>query len=158
MGRNLMRRVRWGNVALLAAACAALAFGSAWAFSTTTSPTLPGDEARPLVRERPTADVGEAGLGAPTARQDQDEDARPRERARGPHPPRMRARPRPRPPAAPRNRRWERPVPDATAPAASTPGHPPPVAPAPRVIVPAPRQAAPPRAGGGGGEFGFEGG
>lgn len=53
MGRNLLRRVRWGNVALAVAACATLGFGLAWSISATTSATLPADEPRPLVAEEP---------------------------------------------------------------------------------------------------------
>lgn len=142
MGRNLMRRVRWGNVALVAAACAALAFGSAWAFSATTTATLPADDARPLVREAPTADAEDAGLVAPLARQDEKNDAQPR-RPRRARTPKARVRTRTRAPVEPRRRAPKRPVPQATAP---------PV----RVVVPAPRQVVPPRTGGR--EFGFEGG
>src|SRR3954468_6983299 len=72
MGRDVLRRVRWGNVALAAAVVAALVAVVAWPRLTAPAPALPGDAAQPLVR-------GEDRRG---------------ERVRGKSPPQPRARPR----------------------------------------------------------------
>ena len=53
MGRNVIRRIRWGNVALAAAGTVAIVFGVVWAFSATTPPVLPGDAPRPLLAQEP---------------------------------------------------------------------------------------------------------
>jgi hypothetical protein len=53
MGRNVIRRIRWGNVALAAAGTVALVFGISWGFSATTAPVLPGDEPRPVLAQEP---------------------------------------------------------------------------------------------------------
>src|SRR3954463_2728389 len=50
MGRDVLRRVRWGNVALAAAVVAALVAVVAWPRLTAPAPALPGDSAQPLVR------------------------------------------------------------------------------------------------------------
>ena len=151
MGRNLMRRVRWGNVALAAVGSVALAFGSAWAFSTTTGPALPADEARPLIAGTPVPATEDEGAEVPAARPDPETEARPKERARKERPA-AKAKQRPR---AKRER------PRTAPPTRSTPAAPslPTVAVlTPRVVAPAPRRTTKPPAGTGGGEFGFEGG
>ena len=59
MGRNLIRRIRWGNVALAAAGTAAIVFGIVWAFSATPPPVLPGDAPRPLLAQEPIPTLSE---------------------------------------------------------------------------------------------------
>src|SRR5262245_40022566 len=49
MGRDVLRRVRWGNVALAAAVVAALATVIAWPRLAPAPPGLPGDSAQPVV-------------------------------------------------------------------------------------------------------------
>lgn len=63
MGRNLLRRIRWGNVALAAGVCVTVAFGLAWTIAGPTTPVLPRDEPRPLVGETPARDVAETEAG-----------------------------------------------------------------------------------------------
>ena len=58
MGSDLLRRVRWGNVALACAVLVALAGVVVWPLITTTAPSLPADAARPLVSDEP-APAGE---------------------------------------------------------------------------------------------------
>src|SRR3954468_1594031 len=50
MGPDVLRRVRWGNVALAAAVVAALVAAAAWPRLNGPPPALPGDSAKPLVR------------------------------------------------------------------------------------------------------------
>src|SRR3954471_12747835 len=50
MGPDVLRRVRWGNVALATAAAAALVAVVAWSRLTAPPPALPSDSATPLVR------------------------------------------------------------------------------------------------------------
>src|SRR5688572_27242345 len=59
MGRNLIRRIRWGNVALAVAGTAAIVFGIVWAFSATPPPVLPGDAPRPLLAQEPIPTLSE---------------------------------------------------------------------------------------------------
>lgn len=139
MGRNLMGRVRWGNLALVVGACAVLAFGLAWAFSSSTTARLPGDGARPLVPDAPIATIEPPVVEIPHARRDPEPEVRPKRRARRDRPRERAKRHRP-----PRERVRATPTPA-------------PAAPAPQTITPAPRTTPPPRRQGGGGEFGFEG-
>jgi len=53
MGRDVLRRVRWGNVALAAAVAAALAAAVAWPRLAGSPPALPRDSATPLVKDAP---------------------------------------------------------------------------------------------------------
>ena len=53
MGRDVLRRVRWGNVALAAAVAAALVVAVAWPRIAASPPALPRDTATPLVKEAP---------------------------------------------------------------------------------------------------------
>ena len=55
MGPDVLRRVRWGNVALAAAVVAALAAAIAWPRVAGSPPALPGDSAKPLVGAEDTA-------------------------------------------------------------------------------------------------------
>src|SRR4051812_6167869 len=162
MGRDVLRRVRWGNVALAAAVVAALVAVVAWPRLTAPAPALPGDAAQPLVRGEDRRGERVGGKSPPKPR------ARPRgARGHGParsgrqrkHTPKRRAATRkhapkrkaptrkhaPKRKASPRKhaRKPHRPA-----------GHaPPPARPsAPRIIVTAPTPAPP----GAGREFGFE--
>jgi hypothetical protein len=58
MRRDVLRRVRWGNVALAATVIAVLAAVVAWPRLASAPPALPPDTARPLVRDEPAG--GEA--------------------------------------------------------------------------------------------------
>jgi hypothetical protein len=49
MGPDVLRRVRWGNIALAAAVVVALAAAIAWPRVAGSPPALPGDSAKPLV-------------------------------------------------------------------------------------------------------------
>src|SRR3954454_18968098 len=51
MGPDVLRRVRWGNVALAAAVAAALVAVVAWPRLTASPTALPSDSATPLVRK-----------------------------------------------------------------------------------------------------------
>ena len=53
MGRNVIRRIRWGNVALAAAGMVTIVIGCVWALSATAAPVLPGNEPRPLLAQEP---------------------------------------------------------------------------------------------------------
>lgn len=53
MGRNVLRRIRWANVALAAAGALAAGLVAAWAFPGPGTPGLPPDAPRPLVSDEP---------------------------------------------------------------------------------------------------------
>src|SRR3954469_25730359 len=53
MRHDLIRRVRWGNVALAGAALLAVVCVVAWPLLSTPAPGLPPDAARPLVSAAP---------------------------------------------------------------------------------------------------------
>src|SRR3954471_23395234 len=138
MGPDVLRRVRWGNVALAAAAAAALVAVVAWPRLTVPPPALPSDSATPLVRKDTRPAPARPAKPAPRVktvaeRPPRRHRARTR-RARRRHPAKRRA----------RMRRHARAPHRAATPA-------PPKVPAP-VIATTP----PPRATGTGGEFGFE--
>jgi len=88
MGSDVLRRVRWANVALACAVLAALVGVVVWPLVTTTAPSLPPDVPRPLVTGEP----------APAAEQ------RGRRSTKRPR----KAEPRDRAPAAARQRRAEK--------------------------------------------------
>jgi hypothetical protein len=67
MRRDVLRRVRWGNVALAAAIALALATIIAWPLIAAPSPRLPPDTARPLVSEAPPREK-KGGEGAAAKR------------------------------------------------------------------------------------------
>src|SRR4051812_523264 len=162
MGRDVLRRVRWGNVALAAAVVAALVAVVAWPRLTAPAPALPGDAAQPLVRGEDRR--GERGRGeSPPKPRARPRGARGHGRARSArrrkHTPKRRAatrKPAPKRKAPPRKHAPKRKAP--TRKHARKPhrpaGHAPPTArpPAPRIIVTAPTPAPP----GAGREFGFE--
>src|SRR4051794_28058982 len=66
MGPDVLRRVRWGNVALTAAVLAALAAAIAWPRLAPAPSKLPPDAAAPLV-ERGGAPPGDEGRGSERA-------------------------------------------------------------------------------------------
>ncbi|MDA0170723.1 hypothetical protein OJ998_16600 [Solirubrobacter taibaiensis] len=145
MGRNLIRRIRWGNLALAAAGTAAIVFGVLWAFSATTPPVLPGDEPRPLLAQEPIPT-----LSAPTPTPPKKSEESEKEQRVKPRAPRRVRRGgkqsgREKRAETARGRRTTPAAPTAAATPAPTV---PPVRVAPRRSAPAPQ----PR-----GEFGFEG-
>jgi len=109
MGRDVLRRVRWGNVALAAAVAAALVVAVAWPRIARSPPALPRDTATPLVNEAPRQGRTPAPAVRPVrerrkpARPPRRSSHRPRKhrakprRAMSPPPPPVRA---PRPPRA----------------------------------------------------------
>src|SRR3954452_5770178 len=155
MGRDVLRRVRWGNVALAAAVVAALVAVVAWPRLTAPAPALPGDAAQPLVRGEDRRGERVRGESPPKAR------ARARgARGHGParsarqrkHTPKRRAATRKHAPKrkAPTRKHARKPH----RPAGHAP--PPPRPPAPRIIVTAPTPTPTPAPPGAGREFGFE--
>jgi hypothetical protein len=155
MRRDVLRRVRWGNVALAAAVLAALVIVVVWPLVTDSTPMLPPDAARPLV-------VPEAPAGAeanPPKKHRKARTERPPKRAAG----RPGAKRRPRAGAAPRSARprrtSERPRPATSDPAMERSREQSRSAPAGALAPPARTVGSGrPRRAGAGGEFGFEGG
>jgi len=140
MGRDVLRRVRWGNVALAAAVAAALVLAVAWPRIAGSPPPLPRDAATPLVDEAPR----HGRAPAPAARPVREGRKPARPPRRSPRRPRKH-RAKPRPAAKPRSAAKPRPA-VSPLPAARAPRP-------PRVTGTAtPRR----RPSSGAGEFGFE--
>ena len=64
MRRDVVRRVRWGNVALACAVLAALGAVVAWPLVSAPPPRLPPDTPRPLVAGEPAPTGGARSGGA----------------------------------------------------------------------------------------------
>jgi hypothetical protein len=158
MRRDVLRRVRWANVALAAAVIAALVIVVVWPLVADSTPALPPDTARPLV-------VPDTPTGAKASPATKRRAARTKDGAAG----RPGAKKRPREGAAPRTalprRATKRPHTAAADPATKRSGR----AQSPRTSPTPGGAIAPPARTGGpgtsrrvgpeaGGEFGFEGG
>ena len=86
MASDVLRRVRWGNVALACAVLAALAGVVVWPLLSTTTPGLPPDAPRPLVAEESTPRAARAEArprsDAKPAREERPGDTRAKRRGR----------------------------------------------------------------------------
>src|SRR4051812_16433536 len=66
MRRDVLRRVRWGNLALACTVLIALVIVVVWPLVSSTPPQLPPDAARPLIAAASPAITGEASRDAPS--------------------------------------------------------------------------------------------
>ena len=144
---DLIRRIRWGNVAFAAAVVVVLAHTLTPAFASTPLPRLPSDRAAPLISNATAVVALATESPTPTKRETKKIRSRPRKPRRA-----HRDMPAPRPVArrAPAPRAAPAPPPKRVEPKAATSTVTQPIAP-PR--APAPSASTPSR-----GEFGFEGG
>src|SRR3954454_64712 len=83
MGPDVLRRVRWGNVALTAAVLAALAAVSAWPRLAPAPSRLPSDTAQPVVEEATQRQAAPAPRAQPARRREEPAGKSRRAKSRG---------------------------------------------------------------------------
>jgi hypothetical protein len=156
MRRDVLRRVRWANVALACAVVAALVMIVVWPLVVDSTPALPPDAPRPLVapESSPQGATEEKGRGGRAAVKGEKRPTTKRRRPARRSPASKRSRGAQRQPAT------SRPGAGGSEPASRGTGRGEPHRPALGRWTPSHAATPPaaPRGGGGGGEFGFEGG